>query len=143
MSGLVQFLTGDNLGNRTGVSPANPLPVTMSGGGGTGGTSTNPTFVTSGQGTVTQTTITLVAGTAQTIIASNANIRGARILNWITAPVYLANGTTGTPASGAPSDYIPAAAAGPVPAQFEFAYRPVDGVRAVCASAGTLTVETW
>lgn len=113
------------------------------GGGSTGGTTTNPTFVTSGQNTVTQTTITLAAGTAQTIIPAGATINGARILNWITAPVYLANGTSGTPASGAPSDYIPAAAAGPVPAQFEFAYRPVDGVRAVCASAGTLTVETW
>lgn len=95
------------------------------------------------QAALTQTTITLAAGTAQTIIPAGASINGARILNWITAPVYLTNGTTGTPASGAPSDYIPAAAAGPVPAQFEFAYRPVDGVRAVCASAGTLTVETW
>lgn len=125
------------------VDPTTGADYVAGGGGSTGGTTTNPTFVTSGQGTVTQTTITLAAGTAQTIIAASANLRGARILNWITAPVYIANGTTGTPASGAPSDYIPAAAAGPVPAQFEFPYAPVDGVRAVCASAGTLTVETW
>lgn len=123
------------------VNPTTGADYVASGGG--GGSSATPLFVTSGQNTVTQTTITLAAGTAQTIIPGDANINGARILNWITAPVYLANGTTGTPASGAPSDYIPAAAAGPVPAQFEFAYRPVDGVRAVCASAGTLTVETW
>jgi hypothetical protein len=87
--------------------------------------------------------VNLTAGTAATIIAANMNLRGARILNWITAPVYIANGTSGTPASGAPSDYIPAAAAGPVPAQFEFPYAPVDGVRAVSATTGTLTVETW
>jgi len=107
-----------------------------------GGSATAPTFVTNGQGTPTQTTVTLVAATAQTIIAANANIRGARILNWIADGVYLANGTAGTPASGAPSDYIPAAAP-PVPAQFEFAYAPVAGVRAVSATGGTLTVETW
>lgn len=106
-------------------------------------TATSPSFVTSAQGTLTQTTVNLTAGTAATIIAANANIRGARILNWITAPVYIANGTSGTPASGAPSDYIPAAATGPIPAQFEFPYAPVDGVRAVSATTGTLTVETW
>lgn len=113
------------------------------GGSSTGGTATTPTFVTNGQGTPTQTTVNLTANTAATIIAENANIRGARILNWITAPVYIANGTAGTPASGAPSDYIPAAGTGPIPAQFEFPYAPVAGVRAVSATTGTLTVETW
>lgn len=139
----VQHYVSGAKNDPTPVSAANPLPVTISGGGGTGGASANPIFVATGQGTVTQTTITLAAETAQTIIAANANIRGARILNWIAAPVYITNGTAGTPASGAPSDYIPAATSGPVPAQFEFAYSPVAGVRAVSATAGTLTVETW
>lgn len=122
------------------IDPATGQPVSPS-----GGSAASPTFVTNGQGTPTQTTVTLVAATAQTIIAANANIRGARILNWIADGVYLANGTAGTPASGAPSDYIPAAIAGPpvVPGQFEFAYAPVAGVRAVSATGGTLTVETW
>lgn len=141
MSGLVRFARTGGQAD-VNVSADNPLPVTTSAGG-IGGSATSPTFVTNGQGAPTQTTVTLVAATAQTIIAANANIRGARILNWIADGVYLANGTTGTPASGAPSDYIPAAAAGPVPAQFEFAYAPVAGVRAVSATGGTLTVETW
>lgn len=137
----ITYRAADGL-NETPVSAATPLPTTTAAGG-IGGSATSPTFVTNGQGTPTQTTVTLVAATAQTIITANANIRGARILNWIADGVYLANGTTGTPASGAPSDYIPAAAAGPVPAQFEFAYAPVAGVRAVSATGGTLTVETW
>lgn len=120
------------------IDPATGAPVTPS-----GGSATSPTFVTEAQGTPTAVTRTLVAGEAQTIVLADVNIHGARILNWIADAVYLSNGTTGTPTSGAPSDYIPAAAAGPVPAQFEFAYAPVAGVRAVSATGGTLTVVVW
>lgn len=91
------------------------------------------------QAAVTTTTETLAAGTPKTILAASASTTGARILNWTASPVYVTSGTTGTPASGAPSDYIPAAASG-VPGQWEPPYRPVDGLRAVGASAGDLTV---
>jgi len=108
-----------------------------------GSSSTSPQFVTAAQGTPTFSTINLAAGVAQNIIPALATIRGARVLNWILAPVYMSPGVSGTPASGAPSDYIPAAVTGPVPAQFEFPYAPTNGVQAVCATAGTLTVEIW
>lgn len=94
------------------------------------------------QTTLSQTKVTLAANAAQTIVAASPNLNGARVLNWTTAPIYLANGTTGTPASGAPSDYVPAASSG-VPGQYECPYAPIDGLRAVGAAAGDLTVETW
>lgn len=94
------------------------------------------------QATVTQAKITIVAATAQTLFAASATANGARVLNWTASPVYISDGTTGTPASGAPSDYVPAAASG-VPGQYETPYAPVNGLRAVGASAGDLTVETW
>lgn len=93
---------------------------------------TTPSFVTQ----------TLAAGVAATIIAANRSVAGARILNWTASPVYLSLGTTGTPASGAPSDYIPAAAGG-VPGQYVCEFAPVSGMRAVGAAAGDLTVVTW
>lgn len=122
--------------------PATGLPASGGGGGG-GGTDASPNVTRSAQGTITQTTVNLTANTAATIIAASATLRGARILNWIAAPIFMTNGVSGTPASGAPSDYIPAAAAGPIPSQFEFPYAPINGVRAVSAVTGTLTVETW
>lgn len=117
-------------------------PVSAGGGGGTGGSNTNPTFVRTAQGAPAHSTVTLAAATAATIIASGASTNGARILNWTASPVYVTPGTTGTPNSGAPSDYIPAAASG-VPGQYEPPYIPTTGMRAVGASAGDLTVEVW
>ncbi len=104
-------------------------------------TSGNPVAAGS-QTTPTHTKVDLAANTAATIVAAGAAPNGARILNWTASPIYVAPGVAGTPASGAPSDYIPAAAGG-VPGQYEPPYKPVDGLRAVGASAGSLTVETW
>lgn len=86
--------------------------------------------------------ITLVAATAATALAANANAVGCRVLNWTASPVYIAQGVAGTPDSGAPSDYIPAAASG-VPGQWEAPYRPTTGLRVVGASAGDLSVLSW
>ena len=94
------------------------------------------------QATPTHTKVDLVANQAATIVAAGTAPRGARILNWTASPVYVTPGSAGVPASGAPSDYIPAAANG-VPGQYEPPYAPVDGLRAVGASAGSLTVEVW
>lgn len=144
---------GRSVGDTSPIRAYNPVasvgaidPTTGQLGPATGSTSTSPQYVTAAQGTPTTTTITLAAGVAQTIIAANANIRGARILSYISAaPTYLTPGEVGTPASGAPSDFIPVALAGPpiVPAQFEFPYAPTNGVRAVNASGGTLTLLIW
>lgn len=102
-----------------------------------------PTLATSKyQGLIAQGSITLVAGVAQQIIGAFPGRVGMRVLNWTASIVYLGNGITGTPASGAGSDYIPAAVGG-VPGQWEPPYAPVDGVRAVGASAGGLTVTVW
>lgn len=117
--------------------------VIAGGNGTTASSSANPVPVADAQGTVTQTTITLVAATAQTALAASANRRGARILNYTASPVYVTvTGVTGTPASGAPSDFIPAAAGG-VPGQWEPPFAPVAGVRVVGASAGGLSVMDW
>lgn len=105
----------------------------------------NPVQITGGgtaQATVVATKYTLAANTAVTIATASAAASGARVLNWTASPVYITSGTTGTPASGSPSDYVPAAASG-VPGQWEPPYRPVDGLRAVGASAGDLTVVTF
>lgn len=152
MSGVVQF---EVVGERDArVSEASPLPVTiMSGGGndpvvvaganGTGAaTQINPIPVTEAQGVIASGAFPLTAATAATIIGAFPDRRGMSVLNYIEAPVYLSLGTTGTPASGAGSLYIPAAAAG-VPGQWNPAFAPVGGVRAVCASAGSLTVTVW
>lgn len=85
---------------------------------------------------------TLVADTALTILTADATRNGARVLNWTASPVYLTYGTTGTPVSGAPSDFIPAAVSG-VPGQWECAFAPVAGLRAVGAAAGDLSVFAW
>ena len=87
-------------------------------------------------------TKTLVAAAPQTLVAASGAIQGARILNYTTSPVYLAPGASGTPANGAPSDFVPAAAAG-VPGQWTSPYRPITGLRGVGASAGDLAVITW
>lgn len=105
-------------------------------------TALNPVPVFDAQGVIASGSATLVANTAQTIIAAFADRRGMRVLNYTASPVYLSLGTTGTPASGGGSDYIPAAVAG-VPGQWEPPYAPVGGVRAVGASAGDLTVTVW
>lgn len=121
------------------VSVATPLPV----GVGTGAvTQINPIPVTEAQGVIASGPITLVANTAQTIIAAFADRRGFYVLNYTTSPVYLSLGTTGTPASGAGSLFVPAAAAS-VPGAFLFPFAPVTGVRAVGATAGGLTIVAW
>ncbi len=129
------------------VDEDNPLPVAViSGGtGGSGGglgTNASPNIVREAQNAPTHATRTLAAATPQTIIAAGASANGARILNWTTAPVYVIPGEAGTPVSGAPSDYIPAAASG-VPGQYEPPYIPTGGLRAVGAAAGDLSVITW
>ena len=121
------------------VSAASPLPV----GVGTGAvTQINPIPVTEAQGVIASGPITLVAATAQTIIAAFANRRGFYVLNYTASPVYLSLGTTGTPASGAGSMFVPAAVVG-APGAFLFPFAPVTGVRAVGAAAGGLTIVAW
>lgn len=134
---------------------ATGLPASAGGGGATGpGTAAAAQRVTfasdapsiqtkPAQGTVVTTAPTLVANTAQTILAASATTLGIRVLNWTASPVYVTVGSLGaTPPSGAGSDFIPAAASG-VPGQWEPPFAPVLGVRAVGASAGGLTVEAW
>jgi hypothetical protein len=101
-----------------------------------------PTYTAPAPGTLARSKVTLAANTAATLFLANTAALGCRLLNWTASIVYLNDGTTGTPASGAPSDYIPAAASG-VPGQFESPYPPTTGMRAVGASAGDITVETW
>lgn len=131
--------------------PATGLPAAASGAGptvvaGANGTSAatqiNPLPVTEAQGLIASGPVTLVAGVAQTIIGAFADRRGLRVLNYTASPVYVTNGITGTPPSGGGSDYIPAAAGG-VPGQWSPPYAPVNGVRAVGAAAGDLTVTAW
>lgn len=136
---LVDGVTGAFSGGGGTVSN----PSVIAGQNGTGAaTQINPLPVTEAQGVIASGPVTLVANTAQTIIAAFADRRGMRVLNYTASPVYLSLGTTGTPTSGGGSDYIPAAAAG-VPGQWEPPYAPVGGVRAVGASAGDLTVTVW
>jgi len=85
---------------------------------------------------------TITADTPKTVLAADANRAGCRILNYTSSPIYITQGTAGTPPSGAESDYIPAAAGG-VPGQWEAPYRPTLGLRAVGAVAGDLTVVSW
>lgn len=151
MSGVVQFEVEGERDAR--VSAANPLPVALGGASGdpvviaganpaAPATQTNPVPVTEAQGVIASGPFSLTAATAATIIGAFPDRRGMYVLNYIDAPVYLSLGTTGTPASGAGSFYIPAAAAG-VPGQFRFPFAPVGGVRAVSANAGGLTVAVW
>lgn len=105
---------------------------------------TNPIPVTQAQGTIASGSFTLAAATAATIIGAFAGRRKFRVLNWIQAPVYISYGTTGTPASGAGSDFIPAAqviSGVLTPGQYEPLIMPTGGMRAVCATAGDLTVQ--
>lgn len=134
------------------VDIATGLPASGGGGGGvtpvagadgaTAASTTNPLPVFEAQGLIISGPLALTANTAATIIGAFAGRRGMRVLNYIAAPVYLSNGDTGTPASGAGSDYIPAAVGG-VPGQWEPPYAPVNGVRAVCATSGSITVTVW
>jgi len=89
-----------------------------------------------------QVKVTLEAATAATILAASALRTGARVLNWTASPVYVIPGVVGTPASGAPSEYIPAAAAG-VPGVWNCPYAPKAGLRAVGAGAGDLTITSY
>lgn len=119
--------------------------VTVSGGDGANpATQINPLPVAQAQGVIISGPFTLAANTAATIIGAFADRRKFRVLNWIAAPVYLSYGTTGTPPSGAGSDYIPAAqtiGGFLVPGQYEPLILPVGGMRAVCAVAGDLTIQ--
>lgn len=127
-------------------------PVTPGGGGlvqvaGTDGTTVaspnNPLPVTQAQGIISSGPFALTAATAATIIGAFAGRQKFVVLNYIQAPVYVAYGTTGTPASGAGSLFIPAATVveGVVyPGQFEPWILPVGGMRAVCAVSGNITV---
>lgn len=94
------------------------------------------------QATITQTKYTFTAGQVQNIVPASATANGARILNFTSGAGYLMPGVTGTPASGAPSDYIPAmGTAGP--GQYETPYAPVTGLQLVSVAAGDYTIETW
>lgn len=118
-------------------------PTVVAGGdGSTAASALNPLPVFEAQGVIASGSVTLVAATAQTIIGAFAGRRGIRVLNWTASPVYIGEGTTGTPASGAGSDFIPAAVSG-IPGQWEPPYAPVNGLRAVGAAAGGLTVTAW
>lgn len=127
------------------------LPAGGSGGGvtvvaGQNGTAAatqiNPLPVTEAQGVIAAGSVTLVANTTSQIIGAFADRRGLRVLNYTASPVYLSQGTTGDPALGAGSDYIPAAVGG-VPGQWEPPYAPVGGIRGQGAAAGGLTVIAW
>lgn len=136
---------GKSLSDPTPVQIAQPVVVVSADGtvnSQTGTSNTNPTYTAPAQGLIASGSVNLEAGVAATIMSALPGMRGIRILNYISAPVYIANGTSGTPASGAGSDYIPAAAAG-VPGVLNLPYVPVNGLRAVCASAGGLTVTVW
>lgn len=101
--------------------------------------------VSKAQTTILAKKVTLDGTNPATLIAPNKSLAGARILNWTASPIYLAPGTlavVGTPAAGAPSDFIPAAAAG-VPGQYVAEFAPMSGLVAMGASAGDLTVITW
>ena len=152
-------VVGKSVGDTTPISSVQPValydPATGLPSGGGGGSTTisgqngsgpatqiNPLPVTIAQGVVASGSFALSAATAATIIGAFPDRRGMRVLNYIEAPVYLSLGTTGTPASGAGSDFIPAAVAG-VPGQWTPPFAPVGGVRAVCATAGSLTVTVW
>lgn len=138
--------TGAAQPTNPGDTVAQALAVVMvgeDGAPGGAGSNTSPIYVAFAQGTIVQATATLVAATASTILTASATRLGARVLNWTASPVYVNFATlVGTPNSTAPSDYIPAAAAG-VPGQLEPPFSPVNGIRAVGASAGDLTVISW
>lgn len=158
---LTYYLDEDGI-NFIPVTAETPLPVTGGGGGGGGSvTVTNfpatqpvsgpltdtqlratPISTVEHQGNIISGPLPLTAATAATIIGAFSDRRGIRVLNYIEAPVYLAYGITGTPPSGAGADFIPAAIGG-VPGQWECPFAPVGGMRAVCASAGSLTVTVW
>lgn len=71
----------------TPVSAANPLPVTAVGSG-TGGS----TVVAPYAGTITQTVVTLGAGSSVQIVAANANRKGLRWMNTGANPVTIVPG---------------------------------------------------
>lgn len=149
---------GKSVSDKTPVRAAQPvclidmetgLPVV--GGGGGGGSSdgltdaelrASPLTVVQHQGNIISGPLALTADAAATIIGAFAERRGMMVANYIAAPVYMALGTTGTPASGAGAICIPPAV-DDVPGVFVFPFAPVGGVRAVCASAGSLTVTVW
>lgn len=145
---------GHSVGDTTAVKAVQPVALYDPATGGKGSVSVagsdgssaatqiNPLPVTEAQGVIANGSVTLVAATAQTIIGAFPDRRGMMVLNYTDAPVYLSLGTTGTPASGAGSLCVPAAAAG-VPGSFVFPFAPVTGVRAVGANAGGLTVTVW
>lgn len=86
------------------------------------------------------TKVTLLANTAQLIVAKYNTWRGVRILNYTASPLYLSFNASTTPTSDAASDYVPAAASG-VPGQYESASRVGSGMQAISASAGDIMVE--
>lgn len=118
-------------------------PIAVAGSDGTSlATAINPLPTSVAQGLIISGPVTMVAATAMTLIAAFADRRGMRVLNYTASPVYLTHGVTGTPPSGAGSDFIPAAVDG-VPGVWEPRYAPVSGIRAVGAAAGGLTVTVW
>lgn len=134
---LVDITTGLPAGGSGGA------PTVVAGQNGTtAATQINPLPVTEAQGVIAAGSVTLVANVTSQIIGAFADRRGLRVLNYTASPVYLSQGTSGDPALGAGSDYIPAAAAG-VPGQWEPPYAPVGGIRGQGAAAGGLTVIAW
>jgi hypothetical protein len=105
-------------------------------------TESNALPVKDAQGTVEFDEITAVAATAGTLMVAAAGRYGARILNYLSSPIYIVKGSAGTPASGSGSDFVPAAYNGE-PGQYTFDYRPVDDYRYVTAASGNFTVITW
>jgi hypothetical protein len=89
------------------------------------------------------TKVTLpAAGIGGPVLAPNKWLGGCRLVNWTASPVYISLGISGTPAQGAPSDYVPAAAGG-VPGVLEFRYVPRAGLMGFSTPGGDLTVVTW
>lgn len=134
---LVDIATGLPVGGGAGGAT-----VVAGQNGTTAATQLNPLPVTDAQGVIAAGSVTLVANTTSQIIGAFADRRGLRVLNYTASPVYLSQGTSGDPALGAGSDFIPAAVAG-VPGQWEPPYAPVGGIRGQGASAGGLTVIAW
>lgn len=86
MTGLVQFLSGDTLGNVTGVGSATPLPVAM-----TGTTSAAP-LETRERGAAAIATGQVSVGTGNTqVIAARSGRQAVTITNLGTGVVYLGN----------------------------------------------------
>lgn len=142
-SGPIMFAVANQSDKR--VSATDPLPVGLAAGS-AGSSSTTPQYVTAAQGTPVFNSIPVAANTSGSLFTADANRRGARLLNYTASPIYFDIRTSGDPASGAPSDVVPAATGG-LPGQYEFPYAPTGAYRYIGAGAGSgltaLVTEVW